>query len=60
MNREKVQRGKVFSVRLTPEEWRELQRRAAKKYLPLSAYVRQRLFGEQSKQEDGAHRGVKR
>jgi len=46
MKRKETERAKVFSVRLTPAEWRRLQAAARAAYLPLSAYVRQRLFGE--------------
>jgi hypothetical protein len=44
MSKRRPERSRIIGLRLTPAEYRELLAAADKMYLPLSAYMRQRLF----------------
>ena len=44
-----MERTKLISMRLKPAEHRWLLAEAARMYVPLSAYIRHRLFGSESR-----------
>jgi len=48
MKKRLLERSKVISLRLKPGEHRFLLTEAAKMYVPLSAYLRHRLFGKET------------
>jgi hypothetical protein len=48
MKKRVLERTKVISLRLKPGEHEFLLAEAAKMYVPLSAYIRHRLFGRES------------
>ena len=49
MNTRRLERTKLISLRLKPAEHRWLLAEAARMYVPLSAYLRHRLFGQEAK-----------
>lgn len=47
MKKRMLERSKVISLRLKPGEHKYLLAEAAKMYVPLSAFIRHRLFGKE-------------
>jgi hypothetical protein len=56
MNTKPLERTKLLSLRLKPEEHRWLLAEAEKMYVPLSAYIRHRLFAGKTRNQSQAGR----
>jgi len=56
----RADRTKILSLRLKPEEHGRLVAEAEAMYLPLSAYVRHRLFGEKTWRGAGRRKGKRK
>ncbi len=55
----RIGRTTVITLRLTPEEHDRLRKDATRMYLPLSAYIRHRLFGRETVRQSRGRRKAK-